>query len=137
GYIGGFDRGSIDDLLEALDSNYLGWSTSMAPVIMGNPERPELGKELSNSFCQTDPEIAKNFARATFLSDNRDDLTKLKVPALVMQCSQDVIAPLEVGTYVAEQIPNSTLKILEATGHCPNLSAPEETVRTIQEFLKT
>ncbi|MAP55581.1 alpha/beta hydrolase [Altibacter sp.] len=135
-YVGGFDEDAIEELLDTLDTNYLGWSTTMAPVIMGNPERPELGKELSNSFCQTDPEIAKNFARATFLSDNRKDLKRLQIPTLVLQCSQDVIAPVEVGTYVAEAIPNSSLKILSATGHCPNLSAPEETVDAIKEFLE-
>ena len=108
----------------------------MAPVIMGNPDRPELGAELSNSFCQTDPEIAKNFARVTFLSDNREDLKQVSVPTLVLQCSQDVIAPTEVGTYVAEQIENSTFKQIEATGHCPNLSAPEETTAAIKEFLQ-
>lgn len=137
GYIGGFDHTSIDELLQALDSNYLGWSQNMAPVIMGNPDRPQLGKELSNSFCNTDPEIAKNFARVTFLSDNRADLKKVSIPSLVLQCSQDIIAPLEVGEYVANTIENGTLKILKATGHCPNLSAPEETAEAIIEFLET
>ncbi|WP_114491410.1 alpha/beta fold hydrolase [Candidatus Ulvibacter alkanivorans] len=135
-YVGGFEAEAIDELLETLDSNYLGWSTTMAPVIMGNPDRPELGAELSNSFCQTDPEIAKNFARVTFLSDNREDLKQVSVLTLVLQCSQDVIAPTEVGTYVAEQIENSTFKQIEATGHCPNLSAPEETTAAIKEFLQ-
>lgn len=136
-YIGGFDRNSIDELLEALDSNYLGWSQNMAPVIMGNPARPQLGKELSNSFCNTDPEIAKNFAKVTFLSDNRADLNKVTTPCLVLQCSQDLIAPIQVGEYVAKTIKNGTLKILKATGHCPNLSAPEETAKAILEFLET
>lgn len=136
-YVGGFDKESIDELLEALDSNYLGWSQNMAPVIMGNEDRPQLGKELSNSFCNTDPEIAKNFARVTFLSDNREDLKKVSHPCLVLQCSQDVIAPTEVGQYVADTVENSTLKILKATGHCPNLSAPEETAEAIKDFLET
>ncbi|WBB50202.1 alpha/beta hydrolase [Verrucosispora sp. WMMA2044] len=135
GYRGGFSRADIDELLESLDSNYLGWSAAMAPVIMGNPERPQLGAELTNSFCRTDPAIARQFARATFLSDNRADLSRVPVPSLVLQCSEDVIAPYEVGEYVHRQLPNSTFMLLKATGHCPNLSAPEETVQAIQAFL--
>src|SRR5688572_21576332 len=135
GYVGGFSREDIDGLLESLDSNYLGWSGAMAPVIMGNPDRPELGQELTNSFCRTDPAIASHFARVTFLSDNRADLAAVRVPTLVLQCSQDAIAPQAVGEYVHDHIPNSRLHQLEATGHCPNLSAPEETVAAIQSFL--
>ena len=134
-YIGGFTRSDIDDLLESLDSNYLGWSRAMAPVIMGNQERPELGEELTNSFCQTDPEIARRWAHVTFTSDNRADLEHVKVPTVVLQCSQDVIAPDVVGQYVHHAIPNSELVRLQATGHCPNLSAPDETVAAIKRFL--
>lgn len=135
GYTGGFEREDIEELLDSLDSNYLGWSTAMAPVIMGNEDRPELGQELTSSFCRTDPEIAKRFARATFLSDNRADLPKVTTPTLVMQCSRDAIAPEVVGQFVHDQIPGSTLVHLAATGHCPNLSAPEETTRTIRDFV--
>jgi sigma-B regulation protein RsbQ len=134
-YVGGFTRGDIDGLLESLDSNYLGWSAAMAPVIMGNGDRPELGEELTNSFCRTDPEIQRRFARVTFLSDNRADLRRVDVPALVLQCSEDVIAPRSVGEYVAREMPNATLVVMRATGHCPNLSAPEETVAAIEAFL--
>ena len=134
-YYGGFSRTDLEGLMDYLDSNYLGWSSTMAPVIMGNPERPELGEELTNSFCKADPEIAKQFARATFFSDNRADLTRLKTKTLILQCSQDAIAPTEVGTYVHEQISGSTLVVLDATGHCPNLSAPEETTEAIRNFL--
>jgi sigma-B regulation protein RsbQ len=136
GYRGGFSRSDIDELLESLDSNYLGWSAAMAPVIMGNPDRPQLGTELTNSFCRTDPAIARQFARATFLSDNRADLPKVPVPSLVLQCSEDVIAPYEVGAYVHRQLPDSTFVLLKATGHCPNLSAPEETTEAIRAFLE-
>ena len=108
-YVGGFSEPQISELLEFLDSNHMGWSEAMAPVVMGNPDRPELGQELTNSFCRTDPEIAKRFAKATFLSDNRDDLARLQTPALVLQCSEDVIAPVEVGRYVHEHLPNSKL----------------------------
>ena len=135
GYTGGFTRADIDELLESLDSNYLGWSGAMAPVIMGTPERPELGEELTNSFCRTDPEIAREFARVTFLSDNRDDLPMVRTPALVLQCSADVIAPESVGEYVHRHLPGSELMLLHATGHCPNLSAPEETIAAIRAFL--
>jgi sigma-B regulation protein RsbQ len=134
-YTGGFTRDQIEELLESLDSNYMGWSATMAPVIMGNPDRAELGEELTNSFCRTDPEIAKNFARATFLSDHRSDLAGVRVPTLILQCSQDVIAPQYVGEYVHAHIPGSKLVIMRATGHCPNLSAPEETIAAIEAFL--
>jgi sigma-B regulation protein RsbQ len=135
GYLGGFKRGDIEGLLDSLDANYLGWSTTMAPVIMGNPERPELGKELANSFCRTDPEIARNFARVTFLSDNRKDLPRLRTPSLILQCSSDVIAPLAVGDYLQRNLANSKLVVMKATGHCPNLSAPEETVAAVKAFV--
>ena len=135
GYAGGFAETDIEDLLASLDRNYLGWSSTMAPVIMGNADRPELGAELTASFCRTDPEVAKRFARATFLSDNRADLGGVKLPTLVLQCSDDPIAPDSVGEYVHAQIPGSKLVKLGATGHCPNLSAPDETVTAIASFL--
>jgi sigma-B regulation protein RsbQ len=135
GYVGGFTREDIEGLLESLESNYLGWSSAMAPVIMGNADRPELGEELTNSFCRTDPAIAAHFARTTFLSDNRADLGRVATPALVLQCSDDAIAPTAVGEYVDSHLPDSRLVRLAATGHCPNVSAPEETVAAIRDFL--
>jgi sigma-B regulation protein RsbQ len=135
GYTGGFKRADIDALLESLDSNYLGWSNTFAPVIMGNPDRPELGSELVNSFCRTDPEHARHFAKVTFLSDNRSDLSRLRVPALILQCSDDVIASRAVGEYVHRALKDSQLVLMKATGHCPNLSAPQETIAAIREFL--
>lgn len=134
-YRGGFTREDIDELLAFLDRNYLGWSAAMAPVIMGNPNRPELAAELSNSFCRTDPEIAKHFAAVTFLSDNRLDLPKLKTPSLILQCSEDAIAPLSVGQYIHRHLVNSSFTLLKATGHCPHLSAPEETISAMREGL--
>jgi sigma-B regulation protein RsbQ len=135
GYVGGFSQDDIDELLESLDSNYLGWSSAMAPVIVGNPDRPELGEELTNSFCRTDPSIARRFARVTFLSDNRADLAKVGVPTLVLQCTDDAIAPTPVGEYVHSRIAGSRLVMLDATGHCPNLSAPAETVAAMKAWL--
>ncbi|MEU7279348.1 alpha/beta hydrolase [Streptomyces sp. NPDC045431] len=135
GYRGGFSRQDIDELLEALEANYLGWSTTMAPVIMGNPDRPELGEELTNSFCRTAPEIARVFARTTFLTDSRADLATVRVPTLILECAQDVIAPREVGAYVHAAIPGSRLVTLDATGHCPQLSAPQATAHAILAFL--
>jgi sigma-B regulation protein RsbQ len=135
GYVGGFSREDIEGLLDSLDSNYLGWSSAMAPVIMANPDRPELGEELTNSFCRTDPQIARHFARVTFLSDNRADLPKLKTRSLILQCQEDAIAPQAVGEYVHRQLPDSELVLMKATGHCPNLSAPQETVAAMQGFL--
>ncbi|MFD7745924.1 alpha/beta fold hydrolase [Streptomyces sp. NPDC059698] len=134
GYRGGFSAGDIEELLESLEANYLGWSGAMAPVIMGNPDRPELGEELTDSFCRTDPEIARVFARVTFLSDNRSDLSAVEVPTLVAQCSQDAIAPPEVGAFVHARIAGSRLITLNATGHCPQLAAPEETAAAIAAF---
>ncbi|ONI73785.1 alpha/beta hydrolase [Kribbella sp. ALI-6-A] len=134
-YRGGFDRADIEELLASLESNYLGWSSAMAPVIMGNPERPELGEELTTSFCATDPAMARVFARTTFLSDSRDDLASVKVPTLILEATEDVIAPRAVGAYTHAAIEGSKLVTLDATGHCPHLSAPAATNRAITEFL--
>ena len=134
-YVGGFGQDDIRGLLDSLDSNYLGWSSAMAPVIVGNPDRPELGEELTASFCRADPEIARHFARVTFTSDNRADLAAVRTPTLVLQCAEDVIAPRAVGEYVADHVAGATLVHLSATGHCPNLSAPDETIAAIRSFL--
>ncbi|GHH39896.1 alpha/beta fold hydrolase [Lentzea cavernae] len=134
-YRGGFSREDVDELLTALESNYLGWSAVMAPVIMDNPDRPELGAELTNSFCRTDPAIARVLARTTFLSDNRADLAKVTVPTLVVQCARDAIAPREVGQFVHDQVRGSELVTLDAVGHCPQLSAPDETAGAIVAFV--
>jgi sigma-B regulation protein RsbQ len=136
GYEGGFSRRDIEELLDSLESNYLGWSSAMAPAIMGNAERPELGTELANSFCRTDPAIASQFARVTFLSDNRADLAQVAHPTLILQCSDDIIAPKSVGEFTHAHIPGSTFVQLKATGHCPNLSAPGETTDAILRFLR-
>jgi sigma-B regulation protein RsbQ len=135
-YVGGFSVADINDMLESLESNYLGWSSVMAPAIMGRPDRPELGQELTESFCQTDPAIARQFARVTFLSDNRADLPVVTTPTLVLQCSDDVIAPISVGEFVRDRMPNASMVLLNATGHCPNLSAPEETTAAIERFVR-
>jgi sigma-B regulation protein RsbQ len=134
-YVGGFTASQIEELLEFLDNNHLGWSAAMAPTIMGNPDKPELSKELTNSFCRTDPQIAKHFARTIFTADNRAELPSVTARSLVLQCSDDVIAPDAVGEYVHRQLPNSTFVKLRATGHCPNLSAPGETISAIREFV--
>ncbi|MHA4847684.1 alpha/beta fold hydrolase [Flavitalea antarctica] len=135
GYIGGFDHKDIEGLLETMEKNYIGWANFLAPQIMKNGDRPELGQELTESFCSTDPMIASEFARATFFSDNRDDLSKLKVPSLLLQCSDDLIAPREVGEYLHKNLPNSILRIMKATGHCPHMSEPGETVALIKDYL--
>jgi sigma-B regulation protein RsbQ len=134
-YVGGFNAQQIEELLGFLEENHMGWSRQMAPVIMGNPDRPELGEELTNSFCRTDPEIAKAFARVTFTSDNRADLPKVSARTLILQCSEDIIAGEQVGTYVHSRIPGSELVLLKATGHCPNLSAPDEVTAAIRSFV--
>ena len=135
GYVGGFEQSDIDSLLDTLDANYLGWSSAMAPVIMGNSERPELGEELATSFCRSDPTIARHFARVTFLSDNRRDLPRVQIPTLILQCTDDVIAPLAVGEYVHQHISQSQMRVLTATGHCPNLSDPGQLLTELRAFL--
>lgn len=136
-YVGGFERADIEGLLEMMDSNYIGWANFLAPAIMKNPERPELGQELEESFCSTDPVIARRFAEATFFADNRTDLPDVHVPTLVMQCADDMIAPDVVGEYVNRSLPNSTLRRMRATGHCPHMSHPDETIAIIREYLAT
>ncbi len=136
-YVGGFSRSDIAGLLGSLETNHVTWAATMGPVIMKNPDRPELAQELTQSFCSTDPDIARNFARVTFLSDNRADLPGIPVPTLVLQCSEDAIAPDAVGEYVHHQVPGSVLTRLAATGHCPHLSAPVETTAAIRAFLRT
>jgi sigma-B regulation protein RsbQ len=134
-YTGGFEHGDIVELLETMDSNYIGWANFLGPAIMKNPERPELAAELTDSFCSTDPVIARQFAQVTFLSDNRRDLRHVGRPCLILQCSDDTIAPVSVGHYIYQQLPESKLVIMEATGHCPHLSAPQETISQMQQFL--
>jgi len=134
-YFGGFSQNDIDDLMETLDSNYLGWSSAMAPVIMGNLDRPELAAELEESFCQNNPEIAKHFAKVTFQGDNRSDLSKLTTDTLIIQSKEDAIASVKVGQYVHENIANSKLEILETTGHCPHLSGPNQTIEAMKKYL--
>ncbi|HLA63195.1 MAG TPA: alpha/beta hydrolase [Rhodothermales bacterium] len=134
-YVGGFSREAIEGLLDMMDKNYMGWASAMAPPIMGNAERPELAAELEESFCSTDPVIARRFAEATFFSDNRADLPRVTTPSLILQCAEDVIAPESVGHYLHAHLAGSTLHLMEATGHCPHVSHPEETVRAIRAYL--
>lgn len=135
GYRGGFSAAEIDELLETMDGNYLGWSEVMGPVVMGRPDRPELGEELTTLFCRTDPAVARRFARATFLADNRADVARVRTPALVVQAREDVIAPPEVGRWVHEHLPGSELAVIDAVGHCPNLSAPDVLVDAMRRYL--
>ncbi len=135
-YIGGFERADLVGLLDMMDKNYIGWANFLAPVVMKNPDRLELTRELEESFCSTDPKIARRFAEATFFSDNRSDLMKVKTPSLIMQCSEDAIAPLEVGEYLKRHLPQSELRVMKAMGHCPHMSHPEETIEIIKEYLR-
>jgi len=134
-YVGGFERRDIEGLLETMDKNYIGWANFLAPAIMKNADRPELSQELEQSFCSTDPIIARRFAEATFFADNRADLAAVRVPSLIMQCSDDMIAPMEVGRYLQRELRGSTLRIMNATGHCPHMSHPEETIAVMREYL--
>ena len=134
-YVGGFDRSDIEGLLETMEKNYVGWANFLAPAVMKNPDRPELAEELEASFCSTDPIIARRFAEATFFADNRADLAAVRLPSLIMQCSDDMIAPLDVGNYLARELAGSTLRVMNATGHCPHMSHPAETIEVIREYL--
>jgi len=136
-YVGGFERKDIDGLFEMMDRNFIGWANFLAPAIMKNSDQPELGEELTASFCSTDPVIARRFAEATFLADNREDLAGVTIPSLILQCSDDMVAPEAVGEYLKDQLANSTLKVMKATGHCPHMSHPEETVALIKEYLSS
>ena len=134
-YIGGFEKDDIDGLLDLMDKNYLGWASFLAPMVMQNPDEPEHTAELEESFCSTDPVTARDFAKATFLSDYRHILPKVHVPSLILQCSEDVIAPLEVGDYMKQNMPVSELRRMAATGHCPHVSHPKETIELIRDYL--
>ena len=134
-YVGGFERTDIEGLLDMMDKNYIGWANYLAPAIMKNPNNPELAEELTESFCSTDPVIARRFAEATFFADNRSDLDEVQVPSLIMQCSDDIIAPQSIGEYMNAAMKDSTLRVMKATGHCPHMSHPEETIDIIREYL--
>jgi sigma-B regulation protein RsbQ len=134
-YTGGFDRADIEGLLDMMDKNFIGWASFLAPVIMKNAERPELGAELEESFCSTDPRIARRFAEATFYADNRADLPNLKTPSLIVQVTDDAIAPVSVGEFMHRNLPESTLRLMNASGHCPHLSHPQETIEIIKDYL--
>lgn len=134
-YVGGFERKDIEALLESMDSNYLGWSSALAPAIMGNTDQPQFGEFLTKSFCATDPDIAREFAKVTFLSDNREDLKKLSIKSLTLQCQQDIIAPISVGEYIRDITPGNSMVMMKATGHCPHISAPQETIEAIKAYL--
>ncbi|MEO7446193.1 MAG: alpha/beta hydrolase [Ferruginibacter sp.] len=135
-YVGGFERADIEGLLDMMEKNYIGWANFLAPNIMGNADQPGLGDELTQSFCSTDPVIARRFAEATFFSDNRQDLKYNKLETLVLQSSEDMIAPLEIGDYLEKNLPHSVLRVMKATGHCPHMSHPEEVIRLMKEFLQ-
>jgi sigma-B regulation protein RsbQ len=136
GYVGGFEHQDIADLLDIMERNYMGWASFLAPMVMQNPDRPELTQELEGSFCSTDPTMAIRFAKATFYSDNRDDLAKVSVPSLVLQCTDDAIAPVEVGQYLNQHLPHSTFQLMQATGHCPHMSHPDETIALMKTYLE-
>jgi sigma-B regulation protein RsbQ len=134
-YVGGFERSDLEGLIDMMDRNFIGWANFLAPVIMKNPDRPELGAELEASFCSTDPVIARRFAEATFFADNRTDAAEVQVPSLIVQCADDAIAPQAVGEYLHRTMPRSTFRLLEVTGHCPHMSHPEETISAMREYL--
>ncbi len=134
-YHGGFEREDILELLATLENNYLGWSQDMAPAIMGTPTMPEHGETLTTSFCQADPDIARHFAKVTFLSDHRADMRDLKHRTLILECHDDVIVPPSVGEWMDRTVENGTLVTLDATGHCPHISFPVETAVAMRGFL--
>ncbi|MEK3934978.1 alpha/beta hydrolase [Sporosarcina sp. FSL W7-1349] len=136
-YFGGFEKEDLDALIDMMEMNYIGWANYLSQIIMKNPDRPELSQELEESFCSTDPTVARQFAIATFFSDNREDIEKVEVPSLILQCSEDAVAPIEVGRYMHRTLSDSTFRLMGATGHCPHMSHPEETIRLIHDYLTT
>lgn len=136
-YKGGFEKEDLNGLIEMMEMNYIGWANYLSQIIMKNPDQPELSRELEESFCSTDPTVAREFALATFFSDNRKDLQKVTVPSLILQCSDDTIAPIEVGSYMHRALAESTFYLMDATGHCPHMSHPEETIRVLSDYLAT
>jgi sigma-B regulation protein RsbQ len=136
-YRGGLERAELEELLEIMDSNYLGWSSTMAGHIMGNHDRPELADGLATSFCSTNPEIAKKFARVTFLSDNREDLPKLKVPSLTIQCKEDFLTNDDIATFIQKITPGNQISFLDSSGHCPHLSDPDSVIKALKSFLQS
>jgi sigma-B regulation protein RsbQ len=134
-YVGGFERKDIEGLLDLMEKNYVGWAAFLAPVVMKNADRAELAEELQSSFCATDPRVTRQFARVTFLSDNRADVRKVTVPSLILQCSEDAIAPDGVGDYLSSVLPGASLRKMRATGHCPHMSHPDETTALMKEYL--
>ena len=135
GYVGGMSRRDVDELLDSLDDNHLAWASAMAPVVMGGDNPAELTGELEDTFCRVDPRVMRTFARVTFLSDVRDLLPSVAVPSLIVQCSRDALAPLAVGSYLHAHLAHSELVVLEATGHVPQASAPDETARAILSYV--
>jgi len=134
-YRGGFSRGDIDGLLQMLDVNAMGWASFLAPIVMGNPDRPELTTDLEATFCSIDPVMARQFAEVTFLADNRVDVATVSTPSLIVQCANDAVAPMAVGEYMKRHLPRSTMTVIEATGHCPHVSHPAQTISAIREYL--
>lgn len=136
-YIGGLELEDVVDLLSLMERNMTEWANFLAPVAMGNADRPELSEELAATFCANDPTILRRFAKVAFLSDNRSLLPSCPTPSLVLQCRDDSIAPPSVGEFICREIPRCQLRQMQATGHCPHLSHPVETIRLIKEYLAT
>jgi len=135
-YVGGFQRDDVENLLSLMDHNYIGWASALAPMVAGDPQRPELGAELEQSFCSTDPQAARTFARTTFFADNRADLARATVPSLIVQVRDDALAPMAVGRYLVDHMPRSEMVVLEATGHCPHMSHPQLTIAAMKQYLE-
>ena len=134
-YRGGFSEADIDGLLELMDVNAMGWAAFLAPVVMGNPDRPELATDLEKTFCSIDPVMARQFAQVTFRADNRPDLARVSTPSLIIQCLNDAVAPMEVGEYVHDEIRGSAIRVIDAVGHCPHVSHPQQTIDAIRAYL--
>jgi sigma-B regulation protein RsbQ len=135
-YRGGFSRVDLEGLLDLMEKNFVGWASFLAPMVMKNDDQPDLQKELATSFCAADPSIARRFAAVTFLSDHRSDLTGVPQRSLILQCSDDAIAPASAIEFVHQQMPGSTLHLLTAAGHCPHMTHPAETAAAINRYLE-
>eukprot|EP01013_Petalomonas_cantuscygni_P004879 TRINITY_DN15338_c0_g1_i1.p2 TRINITY_DN15338_c0_g1~~TRINITY_DN15338_c0_g1_i1.p2 ORF type:complete len:267 (-),score=70.09 TRINITY_DN15338_c0_g1_i1:31-831(-) len=134
-YIGGFEKTDLEGILDLMDENYLGWASQFAPQIAGEPGGGPAADDLTQSFCQTDPDVARHFGRVTFMSDRRADVPRTNRPALILQCSDDLLAPVGVGEWMHRSIEGSTLEVLPVNGHCPHMTAPDLTLGAIRRFL--
>lgn len=133
GYEGGFSAEQLQALVQSLSDDHAAWSATLAPVIMGNADRPALASHLEAKFCAMDPTIAKRWAAATFFSDDRAAMQRLQRPVVLLHSTEDALVPAAVRTWFETNMPAALTRILNATGHCPHVSNPGEVATVLDE----